>query len=102
MTTTTAPDRPGCPPWCTTPHRHTAHTSWASTFGVIVGLRLYRGEATARLTIDAPKGDTITLDADELTRVIAMLTTHRDRLLRTPQGSSSATTADHTSPGVSA
>lgn|GEM_PF-6912327 len=86
----TSGNTPGCPPWCTTPHRHTAHTSWSALFGVVVGLRLYRGEATARLAIDAPKGDTVTLDADELTRVIAMLTTQRDRLLRT------AGDADHT------
>jgi len=80
VTTTT-----DCPPWCAGGHGpRFAHTGRANAvFGVIARPRKYHGETTVSLTLDADRKDgSVSLDLEELTRVIGMLTTTRDQLAR--------------------
>lgn len=82
MIDTTNPD---CPPWCIGGHApRAAHTSRPEAlFNVVSTLRVYRGNATANLSLDAErKTGGIDLDADELDRVIGLLTKHLSRLRR--------------------
>lgn len=83
----TATDTPACPSWCVGGHGpRYAHTSPpANTFDVITQLRMHHGNATTSIVLDAPRNTGVTLDIDELDRVIATLNTCRDRLARAVQ-----------------
>lgn len=74
-----------CPSWCVGGHGpRFAHKSTAAhTFGVITQLRMHQGKPTTSIALDGDrKGGGVSLDIEELDRVIAMLTTCRSRLAR--------------------
>lgn len=64
------------------------HGRPTNTFDVITQLRAHRGNATASIVLDAPRNTGVTLDLDELDRVISMLTNERNHLVRTTRETS--------------
>jgi hypothetical protein len=73
-----------CPPWCVGGHgprfAHTGHA--AHVFGVVTQQRMHHGKPTLSIVLDTDrKGGGVTLNLEELDRVIAALTTRRNQLV---------------------